>query len=423
MISPHPNIWFPYAQMQNLQYIPKAVKTSGSKIYLENNQVLIDGISSWWTACHGYNNQTIVKSIIDQAKKMPHIMFGGFSHFPAEELTDNLLSILSNKYKHIFYVDSGSVGIEVSMKMAVQFWLNIGIKGKNKFISFKNAYHGDTLGAMSVCDLEEGMHSLFKGYISKQLLAEIPSTMLLKEKFEKFVIRHKSKVAAIILEPLVQCAGGMKMHSADVVTYISRIAKKHKILFILDEIATGFGRTGTMFAYEQTYVRSDILCLGKALTGGTMSLAAVVASSEIYKAFLSSDFSKALMHGPTYMANPLACAAANASIKIFKNEPRLDQVLNIEKLIKARVNIYRKLPGVVDVRVKGAVGVIQLEKIADLNWLRNRFIEKGVWIRPFLDVIYIMPCFTIKDHEINRLLDAIEEIIPEWADKFYKAKK
>ena len=244
-----------------------------------------------------------------------------------------------------------------------------------------------------------------------------------KKNFEKIVADNKSKIAAIILEPLVQCAGGMKMHSTQVLSYIAGVAKKNDILFILDEIATGFGRTGTMFAYEQADIQSDIICLGKALTGGALSLSAVVTTRDVYEAFLGSDLNKALMHGPTYMANPLACAAANASIEIFKDEPRLEQVLNIEKIIKDRMETFSNFPGVLDVRSKGAIGVVQLKKIPDLNWLRNRFIEKGVWIRPFLDIIYIMPCFTIKEDELNQLLDAIEQIIPEWADKFYEQIK
>ena len=423
MTEPHPNIWFPYAQMGQLKNVPKAIKTQGSKIYLENNKILIDGISSWWTACHGYNNPKIEKSIIKQIEKMPHIMFGGFSHEPAENLTDNLLGILSKKYNHVFYADSGSVAIEVSMKMAIQYWLNLGVKGKNKFLSFKHAYHGDTSGAMSVCDPDDGMHSLFKNHISKQIISEIPNSNIQRKKFEKIVADNKSEIAAIILEPLVQCAGGMRMHSTQVLSYIASVAKNNNILFILDEVATGFGRTGTMFAYEQADIQSDIICLGKALTGGTLSLSAVVTTRDVYEAFLGSDLNKALMHGPTYMANPLACVAANTSIEIFKNEPRLEQVLNIEKIIKDRMETFSNFPGVLDVRLKGAIGVIQLKKIPDLNWLRNRFIEKGVWIRPFLDIIYIMPCFTIEEDELNQLLDAIEQIIPEWADKFYEQIK
>ena len=420
MTKPHPNIWLPYAQMQNLQYIPNAVKTSGSKIFLNNKKVLIDGIASWWTACHGYNNKKIIKSIIDQANKMPHIMFGGFSHKPAEELTDNLLSILDNNYRHIFYVDSGSVAVELSMKMAIQYWINLGKKGKNKFVSFKNSYHGDTLGAMSVCDPDDGMHALFKGCLSSQFVVDLPSSNLLKKQFEKNIVNNKSKIAAIILEPLVQCAGGMNMHSESVVRFISKIAKKYNILLILDEIATGFGRTGTMFAYEKANITSDIICLGKAITGGVISLAAVAASSKVYNAFLGEEFNKSLMHGPTYMGNPLACAAANASIKIFQKEPRLEQVLKIEKTFLERIKIFSNFPGVIDVRVKGAIGVIQLQKISNVNWLRNKFLEKGVWIRPFSDVVYLMPCFTIKNYELDKLFDSIEAVLMDWAIEFSK---
>ena len=248
----------------------------------------------------------------------------------------------------------------------------------------------------------------------------LPSSNLLKKQFEKNIVNNKSKIAAIILEPLVQCAGGMNMHSESVVRFISKIAKKYNILLILDEIATGFGRTGTMFAYEKANITSYIICLGKAITGGVISLAAVVASSNVYNAFLGEEFNKSLMHVPTYMGNPLACAAANASIKIFQKEPRLEQVLKIEKTFLERIKIFSNFPGVIDVRVKGAIGVIQLQKISNVNWLRNKFLEKGVWIRPFSDVVYLMPCFTIKNYELDKLFDSIEAVLMDWAIEFSK---
>ena len=417
MSHPHPNLWHPYSQMSNLDYVAKAKSTLGSKITLENDEVLIDGIASWWTSCHGYNHPKIIKAMKAQLDEMPHIMFGGFTHKPAEELAEKLTSILPNIYKHVFYVDSGSVAVEVSMKMAVQYWVNKKDFKRRKFLSFKDGYHGDTLGAMSICDPNEGMHALFKGYVPEQINTELPVTKIQKEIFKNTLLKYNSDIAAIIIEPLVQCAGGFKFHSNETLQFINDIAKENNILLIIDEIATGFGRTGSMFAFEESKITPDIICLGKALTGGTISLAAVVTNNKIYDAFLTGNDKDALMHGPTYMGNPLACAAANASIDLFQNEPRLDQVKNIENILNNKLYECSNMHSVIDVRVKGAIGVIQVKKMHNLNWLRKRFLEEGVWIRPFLDVIYIMPAFTISNEDLIKLIEAIIKIIPEWEYK------
>ena len=418
MNEPHPNLWHPYSQMRNLDYVPKAKATLGSKITLENNKILIDGTASWWTACHGYNHPKIIKAMKEQIDQMPHIMFGGLTHNPAEDLAKKITNILPTTFEHVFFVDSGSVAVEVSMKMAIQYWVNNKVYAKRKFLSFKNGYHGDTLGAMSVCDPSEGMHTLFKGYLPEQINTELPTNKLKKETFKNTLLHNKHEIAAIILEPLVQCAGGFKFHSIETLKFIDDLAKENNILIIADEIATGFGRTGSMFAFEQSKIKPDIICLGKALTGGTISLAAVVANSKIYDAFLSDNDEDALMHGPTYMANPLACSAANASIDLFRTEPRLEQVKNIEKELNNKLIECKNMKSVIDVRVKGALGVIQVKKMHNLNWLRKKFVEDGVWIRPFLDVIYIMPSFTISNAEITKLTESIINIIPEWECKF-----
>ena len=404
--------------MKHLDFIPKAKKTYGSNIILEDNKVLVDGISSWWTACHGYNHPHIIKAMKNQLEEMPHIMFGGLTHDPAEILASKLVRLLKNKYKHVFFVDSGSVAVEVAMKMAVQYSINKNNKVKNKFISFKHSYHGDTLGAMSVCDPEESMHSLFNGYLPEQINLEIPESSKQKNFFLNTVLKNKELIAAIIIEPLVQCAGGFKFHSLDTLEFISNIARDNNILFILDEIATGFGRTGSMFAMEQANIYSDILCIGKALTGGCVSLGAVMASDKIYDQFYSDEIKKSLMHGPTYMANPLACSAAIASLDLFQQENRLQQVKSIEIKMKEELIKCVKFDGVKDVRIKGAIGVVQVEKMHNLNWLKKRFVDKGVWIRPFLDVIYLMPSFIISDKDLQTLLASILEIIPEWSSKF-----
>ncbi|MBT4109239.1 MAG: adenosylmethionine--8-amino-7-oxononanoate transaminase [Pelagibacterales bacterium] len=418
MNEPHPNLWHPYSQMRNLDYVPKAKATLGSKITLANNKILIDGTASWWTACHGYNHPKIIKAMKEQIDQMPHIMFGGLTHNPAEDLAKKITNILPTTFEHVFFVDSGSVAVEVSMKMAIQYWVNNKVYAKRKFLSFKNGYHGDTLGAMSVCDPSEGMHTLFKGYLPEQINTELPINKVKKEAFKSTLLDNKHEIAAIILEPLVQCAGGFKFHSIETLKFIDDLAKENNILIIADEIATGFGRTGSMFAFDQSKIIPDIICLGKALTGGTISLAAVVANSKIYDAFLSDNEEDALMHGPTYMANPLACSAANASIDLFRTEPRLEQVKNIEKVLKDKLKECKNMKSVIDVRVKGALGVIQVKKMHNLNWLRKKFVEDGVWIRPFLDVIYIMPSFTISNAEITKLTESIINIIPEWECKF-----
>ena len=417
MSQPHPNLWHPYSQMRNLDYVPKAKATLGSKITLANNKILIDGTASWWTACHGYNHPKIIKAMKEQIDQMPHIMFGGLTHNPAEDLAKKLTNILPTTFEHVFFVDSGSVAVEVSMKMAIQYWVNNKVYTKRKFLSFKNGYHGDTLGAMSVCDPSEGMHTLFKGYLPEQINTELPTNKLKKETFKSTLLDNKHEIAAIILEPLVQCAGGFKFHSRETLKFIDDLAKENNILIIADEIATGFGRTGSMFAFDQSKIIPDIICLGKALTGGTISLAAVVATSKIYDAFLSNNDDDALMHGPTYMANPLACSAANTSIDLFRTEPRLEQVKNIEKVLEDKLKECKNMKSVIDVRVKGALGVIQVKKMHNLNWLRKKFVEDGVWIRPFLDVIYIMPSFTISNAEITKLTESIINIIPEWECK------
>ena len=417
MNKPHLNLWHPYAQMKHLDFVPKAKITRGSKIITEHNDVLIDGVSSWWTACHGYNHPHIIDSMNKQLQEMPHIMFGGFTHTPVERLASRLVKLFNNKYEYVFFVDSGSVAVEVAMKMSVQYWINKGNQNKKKFLCFKNSYHGDTLGAMSVCDPEESMHSMFSGYLPQQINTDIPDNDILKNKFKDIIRNNKQNIAAIILEPLVQCAGGFKFHTSETLHFISNIAKDNDILFILDEIATGFGRTGDMFASQDKSIHSDIICLGKALTGGTISLAATLASKKVYNEFYSDIEEKALMHGPTYMANPLACSAANASLDLFEKEDRLVQVKNIEKKLYDQLFECNSLPGVKDVRVKGAIGVVQVNKMHNLNWLRQEFVNKGVWIRPFLDVIYIMPPFTIKDHELDLLINSIIEVLPEWSKK------
>ena len=406
------HIWLPYTQMQTVHAPLAVVATDGCRIKLADGCELIDGISSWWSACHGYNHPHIIAQMEKQLKTMPHIMFAGLIHEPAINLAKRLAKITPVGLNRVFFSDSGSVAVEVALKIALQYWRSIGKSNKDRFVCFKNGYHGDTLGAMSVSDPEASLHKAFRNSVIKQFVVDIPSDEYGFSEFDSLISSFSGNIAGVILEPLVQGAGGMKFHSADTVAEIYRIAKKHNILFIADEIATGFGRTGNMFACDEAGISPDIMCLGKALTGGAITLGATIVQDEIFTSFLSDNPADAFMHGPTFMANPLACVAANASLDLFTSEPRLQQVENIEQQLIAGLTPLKNSPLVVDVRVKGAIGVVHVDtsKI-DIYALRNEFPKKGVWLRPFKDVIYIMPPFVINDAEINQLIEAVKHSI------------
>ncbi|MEX2615836.1 MAG: adenosylmethionine--8-amino-7-oxononanoate transaminase [Alphaproteobacteria bacterium] len=395
----------------------QVASTDGVQITLADGRRLVDGVSSWWTACHGYNHPHIRAAVQHQLAVMPHVMFGGLVHEPACRLAHRLAALLPGDLNRVFFSDSGSVSVEIAMKMALQYWINGGESGRRKFIAFGGAYHGDTIGAMSVCDPEEGMHALFRGLVPEQHVIPLPRADSDFAAFDSFLVRHAGECAAIIMEPLVQGAGGMKFHSPEILAAISRRARDHDLLFILDEIMTGFGRTGSMFACEQADIVPDIMTLSKALTGGTMALAATVATDRVFDAFLSDDSGAALMHGPTFMANPLACAAANASLDLFETEPRLAQVAKIEAHLETALEPCRGLPGVIDVRVKGAIGVVQLEDLKANDRLKARFVEEGVWIRPFGDIVYLMPPFVIGKDELTTLTRAVGTVLTEWSQR------
>ena len=406
-------LWFPYAPLEGTPTPLIAERTWGARIRLSDGRELIDGVSSWWTACHGYNHPAIAAAVTAQLERMPHVMFGGLAHAPAIELADRLCAILPGAPERVFLCDSGSVAVEIAMKMAVQYWLNRGERGRTRFVSFGNAYHGDTMAAMSVSDPEEGMHRMFKGVLPEQIMLPLPRGPESSAALREFLKRHRGEIAGVIVEPLVQAAGGMKFHDAATLRAVAAHCAAFELPLIADEIATGFGRTGTMFACERAGVSPDIVCVGKALTGGTMSLAATAASKRIVDAFRSDDPDKALMHGPTYMANPLACAAANASLSLFETEPRLDRVAAIEARLARALEPCRDLPGVVDVRVLGAIGVVQVEHLRDNDRLKRRFVEQGAWLRPFGDVVYTMPPFVISDDELAVLTDAMVTVLSE----------
>jgi adenosylmethionine-8-amino-7-oxononanoate aminotransferase len=407
------NIWLPYTQMATATASLAVASTSGVRIRLADGRELIDGISSWWTACHGYNHPHIQNAIATQLAQMPHVMFAGLVHEPALRLAQRLAALLPGDLERVFFTESGSVSVEVALKMAVQYWLNKGQVERNRFVCFRHGYHGDTFATMALCDPDEGMHSLFGSVFPPQMMAELPTDDALKIGFERMLSTHRERVAAVVLEPLVQGAGGMKMHDAAMLKFVAEACQRNGVLLILDEIMTGFGRSGKMFACEEAGVVPDIICLSKALTGGTLPLAATVARRHVFEAFWSEDKGAALMHGPTYMANPLACAAANASLDLFEMEPRLQQVATIEKQLSAELAQCKYLPGVAEVRVKGAIGAVELSGEIDLEDLRRKFAECGVWIRPFGNVVYLMPPFVINQADLSSLTAAIYQVLLE----------
>ncbi len=410
-----PHLWLPYTQMQTTPMALPVVKTDGVRLTLADGRELIDGISSWWTAAHGYNHPHIRAAVTAQLEKMPHVMLGGLTHEPACRLATRLSALLPGDLDHVFYSESGSVSVEIAMKIAVQYWINKKERGRTRFVSFKGGYHGDTLAAMSVCDPDEGMHALFKGAIAEQHIADLPTNKETVAALDTFLAGHSHEIAAVITEPLVQGAGGMRFHDAATLTRLRALCDKHDVLLILDEIFTGFGRTGSLFACEQAGIVPDIMTLSKALTGGTMALAATIARGAVFEAFLGDDPGKALMHGPTYTGNPLACAAANASLDLFEREPRLDQVAAISAQLARELEPARSLAGVRDVRVMGAIGVIELERMGNLNDMKRRFVEEGVWIRPFGNIIYTTPPLVISSSDLARLTSAMVKIAAETA--------
>lgn len=403
------HVWLPYAQMQTVASPLPVVRAEGVTLELADGRRLVDGVASWWTACHGYQHPHMVKALQEQAATLQHVMFGGLAHEQAYRLATRLAGVAPEGLNRVFFVDSGSVAVEVALKMALQYWRNKGEPKKNKFICFRHGYHGDTFGTMAVGDRSEFGNG-FDSALTRNYLLDIPADEYALAEFEDTVAAIRGSVAAIIIEPLVQCAGGMKFHNADVLSEIRRVAREQDILFIADEIATGFARTGAMFACNEAAVVPDILCIGKALTGGALPLAATLATDAVFEAFLGQEQEKALMHGPTYMANAMACAAANASLDIFVSEPRLSQVEQIEQQLWDGLKPLEQAHGIKDVRVKGAIGVVQLaDEARDTRALREAFIRRGVWIRPFGDVVYVTPPLCIDEAGLAALTAAIRQ--------------
>jgi adenosylmethionine-8-amino-7-oxononanoate aminotransferase len=415
------HLWHPYTSMLDPLPTFPVVTASGVELELVDGRKLIDGMSSWWAAIHGYNVPVLNAAITVQMQKMSHVMFGGLTHQPAAELGRRLVAITAEPLQYVFLADSGSVAVEVAIKMALQYWFARGKSHKQRLLTVRGGYHGDTFGAMAVCDPVNGMHGMFSGTLAQHLFAPRPECRDDSEWDESHIVgfaqllrEHEHEVAAVILEPLVQGAGGMRFYCPEYLRRVRALCDEFDVLLILDEIATGFGRTGTLFAYEQAGICPDLLTVGKALTGGTLTLAATLTTERVAQG-ISADGSGVLMHGPTFMGNPLACAVANASIDLLLASPWQQRVSVIEAQLKAELAPCAGFDCVADVRVKGAIGVVELKASVDMRWIQPRLVELGVWIRPFGKLLYVMPPFVISTEQLSVLTSAMRQVVVELA--------
>ena len=402
-----PHVWLPYSQMKLAAPPLAAARTAGSRIVLADGRELVDGIASWWTACHGYNHPHIAAAMRAQLEAMPHVMFGGLAHEPAYRLAARLAALLPEDLDHVFFTESGSVAVEVAVKIALQYWMNRGVEGRSKIVSFRGAYHGDTFAAMALCDPHEGMHAKFSGILARHVIADLPRDDRSFASLREMIAANRHELAAILVEPLVQGAGGMLFHDAEVLRRLRLLADEFGLLLIFDEIFTGFGRTGAMFACAAAGVTPDIITLSKALTGGAAPLAATIARKHVFDAFWSDNPAHALMHGPTFMGHALGCAAANASLDLFEREPRLAQAQRISTLLAEGLEPCRSLPLVRGVRVMGAIGVVEFSSEPDRRALQESLISQGVWARPFGNILYLTPALTIGEADLGQLMRAV----------------
>lgn len=411
------HLWHPYTSMSQPLPVYPVVSAKGVRLCLEDGRELIDGMASWWAAIHGYNCPALNKALFRQAEAMSHVMFGGITHPAAVELGTRLVDITPTALQQVFFCDSGSVSVEVAIKMALQYWQGRNTSRKHKLLTIRSGYHGDTFGAMAVCDPETGMHEMFSGILPKHFFSDTPRIRFHEawhnsdmDSFKSLISAHHQDIAAVILEPIVQGAGGMRFYSPEYLRNVRVLCDKYNVLLVCDEIATGFGRTGRMFACEYADITPDIMCVGKALTGGYMSLAATLTTRNVAET-VSNSPSKVFMHGPTFMGNPLACAVAIASIDLLLESPWQSQVRAIEDGLKEGLTPCRNLPGVADVRVLGSIGVVEMERPVDVSRMQADFVQRGVWIRPFGKLVYTMPPYVIEKEDLHHLTTAIRDCV------------
>ncbi len=411
------HVWHPYASVVDPLPVYGVRSASGVRLRLEDGRELIDGMASWWAVIHGYNHPALNRAIERQLGDMAHVMFGGLTHRPAAELAERLVDLTPAPLDRVFFADSGSVSVEVALKMALQYWQAAGKPEKQRMLTFNGGYHGDTFGAMGVSDPKNGMHHLFAGALPQHLFAGLPTCRDDREwtdghiaRFRSLIETHQDEIAAVILEPIVQGAGGMRFYCPEYLRQVRRLCDEHRVLLIFDEIATGFGRTGTLFACEQAGVAPDIMCLGKALTGGTMTLAATLTTTAVAEGVCAGS-PGLFMHGPTFMANPLACAVAAASIDLLLESPFEERVSRIEARFREALTPLADLPHVADVRAKGAIGVVELDRPVDMVWIEDQFVRRGVWVRPFGRLVYLMPPYVIGDEDLVTLTRAVSEVV------------
>ena len=412
-------IWHPYTSIKNPLPVYPVASASGVRIRLMDGRELIDGMASWWSVIHGYSHPVLVQALQEQAARLCHVMFGGLTHEPAVDLARLLVDLTPAGLNRVFFCDSGSVAVEVAMKMAIQYWQALGRPAKNRFLTIRSGYHGDTFHAMSVCDPVTGMHHIFAGNLPRYVFADQPQVGFHDQwdeadiaSFAALIERHCDELSAVVLEPIVQGAGGMRFYHPEYLRRVRALCDGCEVLLIADEIATGFGRSGKLFACEHAGISPDIICLGKALTGGTMTLAAVLATRKIGEGISAGD-PGLFMHGPTFMANPLACKVAVASINLLLASDWQQRVLAIERQLREGLSPCRDMAHVRDVRVLGAIGVVELQEPVRMERIQAAFVRRGVWVRPFGRLVYLMPPYCMDAADLAVLTSALVAVVAE----------